>query len=290
MSNTKEDKKALPKIVYTPRSGLRSPLVMARQMWKDLLDSRELAWRLTVRDISAQYRQSLLGILWAFFPPIATALIFIVLNNRKIINIGDTVIPYPAFAMFGTVLWQVFIESLNAPLKVVTRSKQMLCKINFPKEALILSAFEQTLFSLCIKLIILIAVFIIFQIPLTWTTLLCLPAIMVLILLGLTFGLLLTPIGLLYNDITQGLTIITGFWFLLTPVVYPPPNNFPFSMLAILNPVSPILTGARDIACKGVLNNPIPFFIITFLTFTFLIIAWIIYKLTLPILVERMNT
>jgi len=97
---------------------------MAQQMWRDLIDSRELAWRLTIRDISAQYRQSLMGILWAFFPPIATALIFIVLNNRKIINIGETDIPYPAFAMFGTVLWQIFIESLNSPLKVVTKSKK----------------------------------------------------------------------------------------------------------------------------------------------------------------------
>lgn len=289
MNSTKEEKKIFQKVVYTPGSGLRSPLVMARQMWKDLLDSRELAWRLTIRDISAQYRQSLLGILWAFFPPIATALIFIVLNNRKIINIGDTVIPYPAFVMFGTVLWQVFVESLNSPLKVVTRSKQMLCKINFPREALILSAFEQTLFSLAIKLLILIAVFILFQIPVTWSTLLCLPAIMVLILLGLTFGLLLTPLGILYTDITHGLTIITGLWFFITPVVYPPPTSFPFSLLAILNPVGPILTGARDIACKGGLNNPIPFFIITFLIFIFLIIAWLIYKLTLPILIERMK-
>jgi lipopolysaccharide transport system permease protein len=289
MSITKEEKKTLPNIVYTPGSGLRSPLVMAKQMWKDLLDSRELAWRLTIRDISAQYRQSLLGILWAFFPPIATALIFIVLNNRKIINIGDTVIPYPAFAMFGTVLWQVFVESLNAPLKVVTRSKQMLSKINFHREALILSAFEQTLFSLGIKLLILIVVFILFQIPVTWSTLLCLPAIMVLILLGLTFGLLLTPLGILYTDITQGLTIITGLWFFITPVVYPPPTSFPFSPLTILNPVSPILTGARDIACKGVLNNPVPFFVITFLIFIFLIIALLIYKLTLPVLIERMK-
>ena len=94
---------------------------------------------------------------------------------------------------------------------------------------------------------------------------------------------------ILYTDITHGLTIITGLWFFITPVVYPPPTSFPFSLLAILNPVGPILTGARDIACKGGLNNPIPFFIITFLIFVFLIIAWLIYKLTLPILIERMK-
>ena len=176
MSGKTKENKTLPLIVYTPKSGLHSPLVMAREMWKDLLDSRELAWRLTVRDIRAQYRQSMLGILWAFLPPIATALIFVLLNSRKIINIGETTIPYPAFAMFGTVLWQIFVESLNAPLKSVNRSKSMLTKIHFPREALILSAIEQALFNICIKLLILIAIFIVFNISLTWGTLLCLPA------------------------------------------------------------------------------------------------------------------
>jgi lipopolysaccharide transport system permease protein len=289
MSITKEEKKTLPNIVYTPRSGLRSPLVMARQMWKDLLDSRELAWRLTVRDIRAQYRQSLLGILWAFLPPIATALIFVLLNSRKIINISETTIPYPAFAMFGTVLWQIFVESLNAPLKSVNKSKSMLTKIHFPREALILSAIEQTLFNICIKLLILIAIFIVFNISLTWGTLLCLPAILILMLLGLTFGLLLTPIGMLYTDVTQGLTIITGLWFFLTPVVYPALSGFPFSLLTLLNPVCPILTGARTLATEGILYNPVPFFWVTFIMLPVLIMAWVIYRLAMPILIERIN-
>jgi lipopolysaccharide transport system permease protein len=88
-----------------------------------------------VRDISAQYRQSLLGILWAFLPPLITAVIFITLNSRKVINVEETSIPYPVFAIFGTVLWHFFVYSLNAPLRVVTASKSLLTKINFPREA-----------------------------------------------------------------------------------------------------------------------------------------------------------
>jgi lipopolysaccharide transport system permease protein len=58
----------LPEVVYTPESILRRPRELFRQMWRDLLASRELAWRLIVRDISAQYRQSFLGVAWAFLP------------------------------------------------------------------------------------------------------------------------------------------------------------------------------------------------------------------------------
>jgi lipopolysaccharide transport system permease protein len=51
----------LKEIVYSPDSELLSFGKLLRSMWSDLLASRELAWRLLVRNISAQYRQSLLG-------------------------------------------------------------------------------------------------------------------------------------------------------------------------------------------------------------------------------------
>ena len=276
-------------VIYTPDSQLRRPGQMLKSMWHDVLASRELAWRLLVRDISAQYRQSIFGILWAFIPPIVTALVFVVLNNQKVINIGETNIPYPAFVMFGTVLWQVFVDGLNAPLKTVTAGKAMLTKVNFPKEALILSGIGQTLFNACIKLLILIVVFIIYKLPLSWGIPLSLLAILDLVLLGITIGLLITPIGILYTDIAQAIPVITGLWFFITPVVYPPPTSFPFSLLAILNPVSPILVGARDLATQNLLPNPMAFFIVTGLMLFTLCVVWIVYRLAVPILVERMS-
>ena len=81
--------KDLPIVVYASESNLRSSRTMVREMWRDLKASRELAWRLIVRDISAQYRQSLFGIILAFLPPKVKALIFKLLNNRKIVKIGE---------------------------------------------------------------------------------------------------------------------------------------------------------------------------------------------------------
>lgn len=279
----------LPVVVYTNEPGFRSFRIMAKNMWRDLKASRELAWRLMLRDITAHYRQSLLGILWAFLPPLVTALVFILLNSRRIINIEQTSIPYPVFAVVGTVLWQIFVYSINAPLRVVNASKSMLTKINFPREALILSSMGQTLFDTGIKVVLLVVVLIICKVQFTWVVLLAPAALLILILLGITFGLLLTPIGLLYSDISNGLTIVTTVWFFLTPVVYPLPAHFPFSLLAILNPVSSILTGARDITTAGVLHNQIAFFAVSFLTLIFLIIALIIYRLAMPIVVERIS-
>ncbi|HFE66844.1 MAG TPA: ABC transporter permease, partial [Chloroflexi bacterium] len=63
----------LPETIYTPESQMRSPGLLLRAMVSDIRASRELSWRLFVRDLSAQYRQSVFGVLWAFVPPIITS-------------------------------------------------------------------------------------------------------------------------------------------------------------------------------------------------------------------------
>ena len=111
-----------------------------------------------------------------------------------------------------------------------------------------------------------------------------------LILLGLTIGLLLTPVGMLYTDISSGLTVITQLWFFVTPVIYPIPKSYPYSLIGTVNPVSPILVGARDLLTKGVLVDGAWFFLISILTIIGLFIAWVIFHISIPILVERMSS
>ncbi len=279
----------LPSVVYTSESQVRKPTRLFHAMWNDLRSSRELAWRLFVRDLSAQYRQSLFGVLWVFLPPLVTALIFILLQSRRVIDFGNTDIPYPIFVLVGTVLWQVFIESLNAPLKSVTASKPLLVKINFPREAVILSAIYLVFFNLIVKMLIIMIFFFIFDLKLTWGLLLLPVAVLMLMLLGICLGLLLTPIGLLYDDVGSSLPILTQLLFFVTPVVYSPPNTFPFSLISVLNPVSPLLIAARDLIIKGTISNTVPFIVISVLVLFLLLIAWVIYRISLPIIIERMS-
>lgn len=278
------------RVVYTPESQIRKPLLLLQSMFQDLVAGRELGWRLFLRDISAQYRQNLLGIFWAFLPPIVMGLVFIILRSKNVVNFGETDIPYPVFALIGTTLWQVFTESLNAPLKTVIMAKPMLTKINFPREALIISGFYQTAFNFLIKCVVLIGIFLFFKVQLTFGIIFAPIAILMLILLGLSFGLLLTPLGTLYRDITSGLVVVTQFWFFVTPVVYPAPQGFPYSLISTLNPVSPILTAARELLAKGYVTNISSLLLVSSLTILALFIAWLIFRISLPIIIERMSS
>lgn len=275
-------------VIYTPIPQKRTAGIV-RTMVHDFSVAHDLGWRLFRRDLSAQYRQSILGILWAFIPPLMTSLIFILLQANNIINISETAVPYPIYVIIGTMLWQVFTESLNAPLKATTAAKPMLSKIQFPREALIISSFYTSMFGFLVKLVIVIAIMLFFRYPFSWTSLLAIPATVVLVMLGLMFGLFITPFGMLFTDVSSALPVITQLWFFLTPVVYPPPTTAPLSYIAMLNPVTPILVNIRDLATLGQMSSPVAFLLVSLTIPVGFLIAWLIYRISLPIIIERIE-
>ena len=276
--------------VYSPESQIKQPILMLRIMGRDLLASRELAWRLFIRDINAQYRQSALGFFWAIVPAIVTAWGFTFARNSGIVNIGDTDLPYSAYVMFSTTLWQTFIESLNAPIQAVNSAKAMLARINFPREAIILSQLGQVGFNFGIKLILIIGLFIWFKMPVTSNVVIAPVGLIHLIILGTAIGLCLAPIASLYQDISRFLGIATGLWLFLTPVVYPVPTEGTIATIVKLNPVTPLLVTTRELATTGLVSNPQGFWLVSIVAIVGLLLAWVFYRQAIPYVVERISS
>jgi lipopolysaccharide transport system permease protein len=276
--------------VYTARSELRQPGRLFRQMWRDLFASRELAWRLMVRDISAQYRQSVFGLAWAFLPPIVLAAGFTMAGNAKVVNIAATPLPYAAYVMFSMVLWQTFVESINGPVIAVMNARQMLSRVNFPREAIVLAKLGEVVFNFAIKLVLIVAIFVWYHMPVTSAALLAPVSLVSLILLGTFFGLLLAPLGVLYHDVNQGLTVLTTLWLFLTPIVYPVPQGGTFATIVKLNPVTPVLVTTRELATTGVVSDPNAFFVVTVATIIGLLITWVVFRLAMPFAIERVSS
>ena len=276
--------------VYTPESQMRRPKKLLGLMWRDLLGSRELAWRLLIRDISAQYRQSFLGLFWAIIPPLVTAAGFTLAKSGGVINLGNTELPYPAYVMFSMALWQTFVESLQGPVQAVTRAKAMMAKINFPREALIIAKLGEVFFNFGIKLVLIIGLFIWFKMPVTLSAILAPVALIHLVMLGTFFGLLLAPMGALYQDFARGVTLATSLWLFITPVVYPVPNEGMFGTIVKLNPVTPLLVTARELATTGLVSNPQGFWLASIFAMLGLFLTWIFYRVAMPYVVERISS
>ncbi|MBE9078739.1 ABC transporter permease [Romeria aff. gracilis LEGE 07310] len=279
-----------PEVVYTPDSLLRRPRYLLWTMWRDLLAARELAWRLMVRDISAQYRQAFLGIAWAFIPPIAMAYGFTLAKEANVFTVGATDIPYPAYVMFNTALWQTFVDAATGPVQAVILAKPMLSRVNFPREAIILAKLGEVGFNFGIKLILIVGLFLYFRVPVSWTILLAPVALIHLILLGTLVGVLLAPVGVLYQDVSKSLNMVMGFWLFLTPVIYPVPTEGLFGALVAWNPVTPLLVTIRELATTGVLTHPVGFWVVSGLTLVGLVLTWVGFRIAMPYVVERVTS
>jgi lipopolysaccharide transport system permease protein len=285
--STRDD---LPLTIYTAESPLRRPIRLLSDMSRDLVASHGLAWRLFIRDMRAQYRNSLLGYVWVFIPPLVMSLPFIFLQAQGVIDIGPTPLPYGAYAMLGTTIWQVFVDALNGPLRAVSSAQVMLTRIKFPAEALLLAGLLQVGFNFVVRLLLLVGVFVWYGIAPPATAVLFPVGVFALVVSGFALGLLLTPLGVLYGDVQRMLPLATGFLMLLTPVIYPKPHHGLAAKILALNPLTPLVTTTREWLTSGFTTQLTGFLAVTALALVVLIVAWIVYRVALPHIIARLGS
>ena len=278
-------------VEYTPASEVGNMNILIRKIADELKQAHHLGLRLAKRNIRSLYRRSALGYFWTIIPPLFTSLIWIFLNGQQVVNIeipGD--VPYPLFVLISTLLWQTFSESVITPLKNTESSKAMLTKINFPREALLLSGVYEVIFNTLIKVALIILVLLIFRFFPPLTALLSLLGITALIILGTSIGLMLTPIGMLYSDVSRGIVIVMQFAIYLTPVIYPEPRVGSASVLIKANPVTPLLTTTRGLLLDMPLTSVPLAVIYTLIALLVLVGGIVLFRLSMPIIIERIGS
>lgn len=279
----------LPVTVYTQESRIRHPVRLVKAMMADLISGQELAFQLAVRDLRAQYRQAALGLLWAFIIPLANTAVWLFIQSSGVVTIQDTGIPYPVFVLSGTIIWSIFMDAINAPLKQTIGAKGTLAKVNFPREALIVAGVYKTVFNAVIKVVVLIAALLILGVR-PDLAIIALPLVLVsLILTGTALGLLVTPLGTLYSDVGRGLPLLLQFLMFLSPVVYPIPKGNWSEALFHINPLTPLIVTARDVLTGQSPESLVAFGGITIMMIALLFVALGLYRIAMPILVERMS-
>lgn len=254
---------------------------------KDIYSSRFLAKQLAVRDIKAQYRQSYLGILWAFIAPLATAFVWIILNKSGTVRLMDTGMPYPLYAFSGTLIWSILVEAINSPITNTSASKSILSKINFPKEALIISGIYKLLFNSLIKIILLLFFVFFYGVGFNWSLLLFLPALLCVVFFGTMLGLFLTPLGMLYKDVGSFIKMGLTYLMYVTPVVYSIPEKGMFKSLMVSNPCTAMIETTRAFIIGQHPEYFNYFMALVIVGIPLLLLGLLFYRISIPIIVER---
>lgn len=277
-------------VVYTPDSHIGMGLGVWAQMAKELVDSRELTWRLFLRDFSARYRQSFLGYLWAVVPSIVTAATFTVLKGANVLPIQGTSLPYPVFVLLGMTVWQLFSVGLTNATQSLVNAGAMITKINFPRETLVLSAVGQSVLQFLIGCVLVAVSFALYHTVPAWTVLLIPLAMVPLVLFTIGVGYIFALVNGVLRDAGQMVAFVLMFGMFLTPVVYPAPahsHKMIINLLVMLNPISPFVNAAQDLTSRGHLAQPGSYAVGCVVSVVVFLLSWRFFHLTETRIAER---
>ena len=242
----------LPLKIYTPESPLRQPGKLVREIFADVWKNRELIWILFLRDLKAQFRQSLLGYLWLVIPPLANALVWFLLNSQRLINVDTGDVPYPVFVLIGSTLWAAFAATLIAPSDTISQNREVFVKLDVSVESFILAGSARAVFNLLITFSILIPVLLIQGVTLRWSSLVFPFSTLAFLTSAFAIGMCLAPVGALYTDFRNAISPILALAMFTVPVVFPVPTE-PGILSTVIrhNPLTPALALARDNLVNG---------------------------------------
>ena len=79
------------------------------------------------------------------------------MNQKNIVTLQHTGSNYALFVITGTMLWSVFSNAVTMPIQSIQANAPILVKVNFPREALMITAFYEIVFTSLISLVVIIA-------------------------------------------------------------------------------------------------------------------------------------
>ncbi len=186
---------------------------------RELYQYRALLWALTVRELKARYRASVLGFLWTFLNPtmnmLVYALVFGVLMNRS--SAADH---YAYNLMCGLLPWIFFSTSVLGGTTSVSDRRDLLTKVRFPAQVLPATVVLTNLLNFLLSLPLLFALGAFYQDWPTWHLAL-LPLVLLtqtLFTLGVTY--FLSALNVAFRDLQHIVADLVQMVFFLTPVLW----------------------------------------------------------------------
>jgi lipopolysaccharide transport system permease protein len=219
------------------------------QYWRDIWRYRELLYFLAWRDILVRYKQTVVGVSWAFLRPFLTMVVFTFVFGH-IAGLSSEGIPYPILVLAGILPWQFFSNSLSESSSSLTSNVNLISKVYFPRLILPTSSVVVAFVDFAISFLILAGLMAYYSFWPTWRCLLLPGFIMLAFFAALGPGLLITALNVRYRDFRYVVPFIVQMGLYISPVGFSSdeiPTQYRF--LYSLNPVVGVIDGFRWSIC-----------------------------------------
>ena len=228
----------------------------------DFKGTGELLNNLVLRELRGRYKRSVLGWAWSLINPLATVVIYwLVFSTFLKVEPprGDPsgLKSFVLFLVCGLLPFRFFSESIASAVDSLLSNGNLVKKVYFPRELVVVSAVASLLVTFLIELGVLMVLLLIFgNMVLPWIPLLLVIVVLeAVLLLGIT--LILAPLNVYLRDVKHFVAIALQLLFYSAPIVYPlrlvPKRpevlgvEIPFRDIYELNPIVVMIECFRDV-------------------------------------------
>ena len=210
--------------------------------------NRILLKELIKTDFKLRYQGSVIGYLWSILKPLMLfAIMYVVFIH--FLRLGGVVPHFPVELLLGNVIWSFFSEATNMGMVSIVTRGDLLRKLNFSKEIIVLSAVFGAAINFSINLLVVLIFSLFNGVEFTWTVILAIPLFIELFLLATGVAFILSTLFVRFRDLAQIWEVFMQAGMYATPIIYSLTFVMNQSVVAakiiMLNPMAQIIQDMR---------------------------------------------
>jgi len=216
------------------------------QYWRDLWRYRELFFILAWRDVAIRYKQTVIGLAWAFIRPFMTMVVFTVVFGKIAKLPSEGAAPYAVMVFAGLLPWTLFASILSDASTSIVGNSNLISKVYFPRLIVPLSTVLVALMDFLVSLAILAGLMLWYGVVPGWQILLLPVFVMLAVLCSIGPAMWAAAVLVKYRDFRFIVPFVTQIGLYISPVGFSGkivPEQW--QLLYSLNPMVGIIDGFR---------------------------------------------
>lgn len=191
-----------------------TPFQRVSHLWQ----YRELVGNLTRKELKVKYKNSVLGFVWSLLNPLMYLVVFSIVFSI----ISRTSVPYfGIFFLSGLLAWNLFSAGLSGGTVAIVSNAQLVTKVWFPREALVLASVFSAIVHFFLQSLILIAALLVFKrTPAIEYLPVFLLSLLVLIIFCTALAIALSAVNVYLRDTQHLLEVALLAWFWMSAIAF----------------------------------------------------------------------
>lgn len=222
-----------------------------RHYWKDLWRYRELFYFLAWRDIVVRYKQTAIGISWAWLRPFLMMVVFTIVFG-KLAKLPSQNVPYPILVLAGVLPWQLFSTAFSEAGSSLISNANLISKVYFPRLIVPTSSVIVSFVDFLISGIILAALMLWYGYFPSWRIFTLPLFIGIAFMAGMGAGLWIAALNVKYRDFRYVVPFVIQLGMYISPVGFSS-SVIPEQWRALysINPMVGVIDGFRWAILRG---------------------------------------